>query len=230
MTCPDVINIAIDGPAGAGKSTLSRLLAARLGYIYVDTGALYRAVGLCALRRGIIRADEQADEKQMKALLGDLKIYMEFKDGVQHVIMNGEDVSQEIRSPEVSMAASKVSAVRCVRNFLLSLQKDIAAKNDIVMDGRDIGTVILPDAQIKLFLTASPEDRAKRRYEEMLNRGETADYEKVLADIRKRDKADSSRGIAPLKPARDAVIVDTTGYELERSLDRLTSIVKELLK
>lgn len=219
------VNIAIDGPAGAGKSTLSRMLAGRLGFIYVDTGALYRAVGLAALRRGI----DPSDEGRVSGFLKGTDIKLGFEGGTQHVYLDGEDVSSKIRVPEVSMAASGVSALPSVRAFLLDLQKDLAKRNCVVMDGRDIGTVVLPHAEIKIFLTASPEDRAGRRYREMLGRGEKADFEAVLADIKKRDAADSGRGIAPLKPAEDAVIVDTTGYELRRSLERLTGIVKERL-
>lgn len=218
----EFVNIAIDGPAGAGKSTLSKLLAERLGYIYADTGALYRSVGLSALRRGI----SPSDSLRVENMLAGISIEIKFKDGLQRVFLNGEDVSALIRKPEVSMAASQVSAIPKVRSFLLSLQKGLAANNNVVMDGRDIGTVVLPNAKIKIFLTASPQDRAKRRYNEMLSRGEAADYEKVLNDIKKRDEADTGRGIAPLKPAKDAVIVDTTGYELEKSLEKLTSIVR----
>lgn len=220
------INIAIDGPAGAGKSTLSRMLAERFGYIYVDTGALYRAVGLAALRRSI----STKDAEKVGAMLSEISIDIKFKDGVQCVFLNGEDVSALIRTPEVSMAASNVSAIPKVREFLLDLQKDLAAANNVVMDGRDIGTVVLPNAEIKIFLTASPEDRARRRYLELLERGEKVNYDDVLADIIKRDKADSGRGIAPLKPAKDAIIVDTTGFELEQSLEKLTSIVRGQMK
>jgi CMP/dCMP kinase len=220
------VNIAIDGPAGAGKSTLSKMLAAHHGYIYVDTGALYRAVGLSALRADIVPSDAQGVE----GLLTNTSIELKFKDSSQRVLLNGEDVTALIRSPEVSMAASQVSAIPKVRAFLLGLQKTLAEKNNVVMDGRDIGTVVLPGAKIKIFLTASPQDRARRRYDEMRGRGETDGYDKVLEDINKRDDADSGRGIAPLKPAQDAIIVDTTGFELENSLDKLTSIVKEHLK
>lgn len=219
------VNIAIDGPAGAGKSTISRLLAGNLGYVYADTGALYRTVGLFALKSGADTADEQGVIK----LLPKISLELKFEGGAQHVYLNGEDVSSLIRSPEVSMAASKVSSYQGVRSFLLGLQKDIAFKNNVVMDGRDIGTVVLPHAKIKIFLTASPEDRARRRYEEMLQRGEKAEYSKVLADIIKRDSADSGREIAPLKPADDAIIIDTTGFELEKSLKKITSVVKDLL-
>lgn len=221
----EYVNIAIDGPAGAGKSTISRLLAGNFGYVYVDTGALYRSIGLSSLKNGVDTADEQG----VVNLLSKISLELKFENGSQHVYLNGEDVSSLIRSPEVSMAASKVSSYPEVRGFLLGLQKDIASKNNVVMDGRDIGTVVLPNAKIKIFLTASPEDRAKRRYEEMLARGEKAEYEKVLADIIKRDKADSGRKIAPLKPADDAIKIDTTGFELEKSVQKITSVVEDLL-
>lgn len=221
----EYVNIAIDGPAGAGKSTISKLLAGNFGYVYVDTGALYRSIGLFALKNGV----DTADEHGVIGLLPKISLELKFENGAQHVYLNGEDVSSLIRSPEVSMAASKVSAYPGVREFLLGLQKDIASKNNVVMDGRDIGTVVLPNAKIKIFLTASPEDRAKRRYEEMLQRGEKAEYGKVLADIVRRDKADSERKIAPLKPADDAIKIDTTGFELEKSVKTITSAVKDLL-
>lgn len=222
----EIVNIAIDGPAGAGKSTLSRLLAENLGFVYVDTGALYRAVGLFALRNGV----KATDADGVAEILQKTSIDLKFEDGVQHVYLNGEDVSSKIRTPEVSMAASQVSAIPSVRSFLLDLQKSIAAKNNVVMDGRDIGTVVLPNAKIKIFLTASPEDRARRRYEEMIGRGDIADYSQVLSDIIKRDSADSSRGIAPLRAAEDAIRIDTTGYELEKSLEKIITVVKEKLQ
>lgn len=221
----ETVNIAIDGPAGAGKSTISRLLAQGLGYVYVDTGALYRAVGLFALQNGVTTLEEQG----VTGLLPKITLELKFKQDGQHVFVNEKDVSSLIRTPEVSMAASKVSAIPAVRAFLLDQQKQIAAKSNVVMDGRDIGTVVLPNARIKIFLTASPEDRARRRFEEMLERGDTSDYANVLADIVKRDNADSSREIAPLRPATDAVFIDTTGFELEKSLEKITSVVKELL-
>lgn len=220
-----MINIAIDGPAGAGKSTLSRALAKKFGYIYVDTGALYRAVGLRALQKGIL-----SDDKCIADMLSEITVEIKFFDNSQHVFLNGDDVTSQIRSPEVSMAASRVSALPKVRAFLLDLQKDLAAKNNVVMDGRDIGTVVLPKAQIKIFLTASPQVRAERRYKEIIERGESVSYEKVLADIKKRDKDDSGREIAPLKPAENAVIVDTTDLSFEQSLETLISIVKEHIK
>lgn len=218
-------NIAIDGPAGAGKSTLARLLAKKLGYIYVDTGALYRAVGLFAKRHGADTKDAAA----VAALLPQIELRLIHSAKGQRVMMCGEDVSKLIRSPEISMAASDVSAIPAVRAFLLGLQRDIAKENDVVMDGRDIGTVVLPDAQIKIFLTASPEERARRRYNELVSRGTAADYDVVLADIVARDRQDSTRSIAPLRPAKDSVRVDTTGCGVGRALGRLMKITKERL-
>lgn len=201
-----MINIAIDGPAGAGKSTIARKTAANLGYIYVDTGALYRAVGVSVLRRGL----DTTDAKAVAGVLNEIKIELKFIDGVQHVFLNGEDVSTDIRLPEASMAASNVSAIPAVRAFLFDLQKSIAAKNNCIMDGRDIGTVVLPDAQLKIFLTASAEVRAKRRYAELVEKGTPVDYDALLEEIKLRDHNDSTRAIAPLKPADDAVLVDSS--------------------
>lgn len=219
------INVAIDGPAGAGKSTVSRRAAAELGFIYVDTGALYRAVGLNALRNGI-------DTKNSRAVtlsLLNLKVELAFVDGEQRVLLGGEDVSQAIRTPEASMAASDVSAVPAVRAFLFDLQRDIAAKNNCIMDGRDIGTVVLPKAQVKIYLTAAPEERAMRRYKELCEKGISANYDEVLAEMIERDYNDSHREIAPLKPAEDAAVVDTTGMTLEQSVQTIITHVKEKL-
>lgn len=221
-----MINIAIDGPAGAGKSTLAKLLAKKFGYIYVDTGALYRSVALFAARNSV----EAKDYLKVKQLLPQIHLDIRYIKGAQRVYLNDEDVSNAIRTPEISMAASAVSAISEVRSFLLNLQKDIAARNDVVMDGRDIGTVVLPNADIKIFLTASPEDRAGRRYRELLQKKNAVNYDDVLADVLQRDKQDAERAIAPLKPADDAIIVDTTGFELEQSLQKLILIVKERLK
>lgn len=217
--------IAIDGPAGAGKSTIARRAAKEVGFIYVDTGALYRAIGLYMLNQGVDPADAEAVCPQLR----DIKIALTFLGGEQHVILCGTDVSQEIRVPQVSMAASAVSAIPEVREFLFALQQDLAKQNDIVMDGRDIGTVVLPNAELKIFLTASPEERAQRRYEEMLEKGQKVDYNKVLSDLVTRDYQDSHRAVAPLVPAENAVIVDTTGNTLEQSVAQLISIIRSNL-
>lgn len=221
-----MVNIAIDGPAGAGKSTLSRMLAEKLGFIYVDTGALYRAVGLYAVRNNIVK--ENAAE--LVKALGGVKIDLQCGENGQKVIMDGEDVTGLIRTPQISMAASWVSAVPEVRSFLLGLQKNIAANNNIIMDGRDIGTVVLPDAKLKIFLKADPRDRAKRRYEELLQKGQKVSFDDVLEDMVKRDEQDSCRAAAPLKPADDAVVVDTTGYEIEKSFGVLYKICTDAVK
>lgn len=218
-----MINIAIDGPAGAGKSTIARKLAANLGYIYVDTGALYRAVGVNAMRNG---ADTKNAE-QVTATLSSAKVSLRFVDGEQRVFLGEEDVSLAIRTPEASMAASNVSAIPAVREFLFDLQRDIAKANNCIMDGRDIGTVVLPEAQVKVFLTASAEVRAKRRYDELLAKGMEADYNQVLEEMVQRDYQDSHRAIAPLKQADDATLVDTSEMNLEQVLEALETIVKE---
>ncbi len=218
-----MINIAIDGPAGAGKSTIARSLASSLGYIYVDTGALYRAVGVNAMRKG---ADTKNAE-QVGATLSDADVTLRFVEGEQRVFLGEEDVSLAIRTPEASMAASNVSAIPAVREFLFDLQRVIAAKNNCIMDGRDIGTVVLPNAQVKIFLTASAEVRAKRRYDELLAKGMQADYNQVLEEMIQRDYQDSHRAIAPLKQADDAVLVDTSDMNLEQVLATLNKIVKE---
>ncbi len=218
-----VINVAIDGPAGAGKSTVSRAAAKAVGYIYVDTGALYRAVGVNALRKGIDTKDKPA----VAASLADISVDLVFENGEQKVLLNGENVSAEIRTPPASMAASDVSAVPEVRAFLFDLQRDIAKRNNCIMDGRDIGTVVLPDAKVKIFLTASPEERATRRYKELIEKGTDVKYEDVLSELIERDYNDSHREIAPLKPAEDGVILDTTGLSLEESVNEIIRIIKE---
>ena len=220
------VNIAIDGPAGAGKSSTAKLVAKKLGYIYVDTGALYRTVGLYSIRKGI---DTKNAEKVI-ATLPDVKVELKFVDGAQHVFLNGEDVSEAITTPEASMGASNVSAIPKVREFLFDLQRKIAAENDCIMDGRDIGTVVLPNADVKIFLTTSVEERANRRYKEMIEKGEEADYNDILEDIKKRDYQDSHREIAPLKQADDAIYVDNGGYNLEDGAEDLLRIIKEHLK
>ena len=218
-----VINVAVDGPAGAGKSTASRRAAEKLGFIYVDTGALYRTVGVNALRLGVDTKDMTA----VAATLGSVKVDLAFVEGEQRVFLNGEDVSEEIRTPAASMAASDVSAVPEVRDFLFDLQRDIAARNNCLMDGRDIGTVVLPDAAVKVFLTASAEERARRRCAELLAKGTQVNYEDVLAEINERDYNDSHRAIAPLKQAEDAVLLDTSDIDLDGVVDALVGIIKE---
>lgn len=218
-----MINIAIDGPAGAGKSTIARQLAAKLGYIYVDTGALYRAVGVNAMRKGM----DTKNAQQVTSILNDTKVSLRFVNGEQRVFLGEEDVSLAIRTPEASMAASNVSAIPAVREFLFDLQRNIAKENNCLMDGRDIGTVVLPEAQVKIFLTASAEVRAKRRYDELLAKGMKAEYNEVLEEMIQRDYQDSHRAIAPLKQADDAVLVDTSEMNLEQVLEALETIVKE---
>ncbi len=221
----NIINVAIDGPAGAGKSTVSRAAAKAVGFIYVDTGALYRAVGVNALRKGIDTKDKPA----VAASLADISVDLVFENGEQKVLLNGENVSAEIRTPPASMAASDVSAVPEVRAFLFDLQRDIAKRNSCIMDGRDIGTVVLPDAKVKIFLTASPEERAMRRYKELIEKGTEVKYEDVLEDLVQRDYNDSHREIAPLKPAEDGVILDTTGLNLEESVNEIIRVIKEII-
>ncbi len=218
-----MINIAIDGPAGAGKSSLSRRLAADIGYIYVDTGALYRAVGLKFSRLGFDTSLSGDVESVLKTTTVDIK----FVEGEQRVFLDGEDVSGLIRTPEASMMASAVSALPPVRAFLLDMQRLLAKNNNVVMDGRDIGTVVLPDAKVKIFLTADVEERARRRLLELTEKGEKVTFEEVLADMKQRDYNDSHRAIAPLRQADDAVLADTTELDLEGSLNLLKKIVME---
>ena len=217
--------IAIDGPAGAGKSTIAKILAKELELIYVDTGALYRTIGYYVTSRGIDTADSEA----VVAALSGLKVELKYVDGVQRVFANGEDVSDLIRTPAISMAASAVSAIPAVRAYLLDTQRGIAAGQSVVMDGRDIGTVILPDAKVKIYLSASPESRAQRRFDELQAKGDPATYEEVLADMIKRDYDDMHREIAPLKQAEDAIPVDTSGETLEQSVAKIKDIVYKKL-
>lgn len=218
------IAIAIDGPAGAGKSTIAKMAAKELGYIYVDTGALYRAIGLYAYRMGVAADDKDA----VTALLPDITVELAFNDkGEQIVLLNGEDVSGLIRTPEISMMASAVSAIPEVRAFLLDTQRNMAHTKNVIMDGRDIGTVVLPDAKLKIFLYASPECRARRRYIELKEKGMDVEYEDVLKDVIDRDYADSHRDIAPLKPADDAIMVDTSDEDRDTSFERLLKIMRE---
>lgn len=218
-----MVNVAIDGPAGAGKSTVARGAAKKLGYIYVDTGALYRTVALSAQRNGVL-----GDKEKITDMLDSISVGLRFDEkGEQRVYLNSEDVSLFIRTPEISMAASKVSQIPAVREFLLELQREIARKNNVIMDGRDIGTVVLPDADVKIFLFASPECRAERRYKELIEKGEDVKYEDVLKDVNDRDYQDSHREIAPLKPTDDSIMADTTGKALEESVDMVVKMIEE---
>ncbi len=221
-----MIAIAIDGPAGAGKSTLARRVAKHMNFIYVDTGALYRAVGLKMIRMGISCDEISKVEEMLKSTELDIR----FEGGEQVVVLDGENVNSLIRTPEVSMMASSSSALPIVRAFLLDMQRALAKRNSVVMDGRDIGTVVLPDAEVKIFLTASPVARAKRRYNELIEKGQQVDFDSVLKDIEQRDYQDSHRAIAPLKQADDAALVDTTEADLEGSFKLLLSTIENKIK
>lgn len=218
-------NIAIDGPAGAGKSTIARAAASKLGFIYVDTGALYRSIGLYCLNNDI----ETTDRTGVERILPDISVQLKYLDGAQRVILNDNDVSEEIRKPECSMAASNVSAIPVVREFLFELQRKMARENDVIMDGRDIGTVILPDAEVKIFLTASPEERANRRFKELVEKGNNPDYDELLKEINQRDYNDMHRETAPLKQADDAILFDTTTLGKDEVVDELLKIISEKL-
>lgn len=218
--------VAIDGPSGAGKSTLARSVARELGAVYVDTGAIYRTVGYGAWRQGI----DPGAEEEICALLPQMEISMAYDgDGLQRMYLNGEDVTREIRLPPISLYASRVSAIPAVRSFLMDMQRDMARRCSVVMDGRDIGTVVLPQADVKIFLTASVEDRARRRWEELRERGTPKDFDELLAEIRQRDHNDESRAAAPLRAAEDAVRLDTTGNTFEESRRQILKIIKERL-
>lgn len=221
-----VVNIALDGPSGSGKSTMAKRISRELGYYYIDTGALYRALGLFVKREGIHPGDEAAVARGIETV----KIGFCFLDGIQHTYLNGEDVSELIRSPEISDYASRASSLCCVRAKLLGVQRCFAAEHNLIMDGRDIGTTVLPDAQIKLYLTADAADRAHRRYEELLERGEKVDYSTVLSDIQARDARDMARKISPLRQAEDAVLVETTGLSLEEGYQKVRSVILSLLE
>ena len=218
------IAIALDGPAGAGKSSIAKRAAAALDYIYVDTGALYRTIGLAASRRGV----EPVASPEVDALLDAIRVELTFNENREQVVLlNGEDVSSLIRTPEASMMASKISAIPSVRAYLLDLQRDMAKTHNVIMDGRDIGTVVLPDAQVKIFLTASPGARAERRYKELVEKGMDVNYDDILRDVITRDYNDTHRETAPLKPAEGCVTVDTTALDFEQSVQRIISVIKE---
>ncbi len=221
-----MFSVAIDGPAGAGKSSVARAAAERLHFIYVDTGALYRTIGLAAARSNT----DTDDENEVSELLSKTDIGIVFLNGEQHVVLNGEDVSSEIRTEQASMMASKVSAIPAVRAYLLDMQRDFAKTDNVLMDGRDIGTVVLPNADVKIFLTASPEIRAGRRVAQLAEKGITADYDEVLRDIITRDYNDSHRDIAPLKPAGDSIVLDTSDMTLEQAVGKLVNIVEEKIR
>ena len=218
-----IINIAIDGPGGAGKSTISKAVAKKLDILYVDTGALYRTIGLFVRSKNI----EPTDAEAVTAILPEISIEVKYENGAQVIYLNGVDHGDAIRTPEMSMYASHVSAIPAVRAFLLETQKQIAKTNSVIMDGRDIGTVILPNADVKIFLTASAECRAMRRYNELCARGQSVRYEDVLAEMNQRDEQDSSRAIAPAKPAEDAIILDNSDLNFEQSVDAIIEIVNK---
>ena len=217
-----MIKIAIDGPGGAGKSTVAKAVAAKLGIVYVDTGALYRTIGLYVRRANV----DPKDAAAVEACLKDISIEIKYENGRQCVYLNGEDPKDAIRTPEMSMYASAVSAIPAVRAFLLDTQRDIARKNSVIMDGRDIGTVILPDADVKIFLTASEECRARRRYNELLAKGQNVSFEDVLSEMNQRDRQDSSREVAPATAAEDAVLLDNTDMTFEQTVDAIVDLAK----
>ena len=220
----NTIRIAIDGPSGAGKSTLARAIAGKLGYLYVDTGAIYRTVGYYARGRGLDLKDGEA----VAASLPEVTVKMAYgEDGLQRMLLNGEDVTEAIRLPEISLCASAVSAHPGVRAFLLEMQRKLAREHSVIMDGRDIGTVVLPDAEVKIFLTASPETRARRRCLELERRGTPQPYQEVLREIEERDRNDTNRSVAPLRQADDAVLLDTTALDFQESEAALLEIIRE---
>ncbi len=220
-----MINVAIDGPAGAGKSTIAKAAAKELGFIYVDTGALYRAIAYNAVKTGAIE-----NEQKIIDMLDSTKVELKYVNGVQAVYLNSEDVSAFIRTPEISMGASKVSAIPQVRAFLLNLQREIANTNNVIMDGRDIATVVLPNADVKIFLFASPECRAERRYKELVEKGENVSYDDVLKDVNQRDYQDSHREIAPLKPSDSSIMADTSELTLAESISLIVNTIKEKIQ
>ncbi len=218
------IAVALDGPAGAGKSSIAKKAAKALDYIYIDTGALYRTIGLAAARRNV----EPIPSNEVEKLLSEIKVDLTFNEqGEQIVLLDNEDVSGLIRTPEASMMASKISAISAVRAYLLDLQRSMAKSQNVIMDGRDIGTVVLPDAQVKIFLTASPEVRAERRYKELVEKGMNVNYDDILNDVIERDYNDTHRETAPLKPADGCIIVNTTDIDFEQSVEKIISVIKE---
>lgn len=221
-----MFQIAIDGPSGAGKSTVAKALAARLGIVYVDTGALYRSIGYYVREKNV----EPKNEAEVTALLPEISLEIRYEDGAQRVLLNGEDLGDKIRTPEMSIYASAVSAIPAVRAFLLETQRGIAKKNSVVMDGRDIGTVILPDADVKIFLTASPECRAKRRCDELVAKGIKTDYAEVLSDMQRRDRADRTRKIAPAVAASDAIPFDNSWMTPDECTAKLVKVIEKKLK
>ena len=218
-----IINIAIDGPGGAGKSTISKAVAKKLDILYVDTGSLYRTIGLFVKSKNVDPKNAEA----VTAILPEISIEVKYENGAQVNYLNGVNHGDAIRTPEMSMYASAVSAIPSVRAFLLETQKQIAKVNSVIMDGRDIGTVILPNADVKIFLTASAECRAMRRYKELCERGQTVNYEDVLREMNERDTKDSSREIAPAKPAEDAILLDTTSFDFEESVNAILEIIEK---
>ena len=216
-------SIAIDGPSGSGKSSVAKAVSSRLGFLYVDTGAIYRTVGVFAKRNGI----DPHDEETLGKNLDKVDISLKWIDGTQNVFLSNEDVSEEIRTPEMSMYASAVSALGKVREFLLQMQRDFAKENNVIMDGRDIGTVVLPDADVKIFMYATSEARAKRRYKELIAKGKEVTYEEVLEDMLLRDKNDSSRALAPCKPAEDAIMLDNSDMSLDVNIEKVLEIINE---
>ncbi len=219
-----MINIAIDGPSGAGKSTIAKAAAKELGFVYIDTGAMYRAVGLFCVRAGI---DSSKDIKEVINSLSAIEIDIDYIEGVQHVFLNGEDVSHLIRTPEISLAASYVAVIREVREKMVEFQRTLAENHNCIMDGRDIGTNVLPSAKVKIFLTADVTARAERRYRELLEKGEKVTFDEVLSDMQFRDKNDSSREYMPLAKASDAILVDTTTFTLDESIAKVINLIKE---
>lgn len=220
-------SVAIDGPAGAGKSTIARAAAAALGFVYVDTGAIYRTLAVGVERAGV----DAGDVRAVAELLPRLAVTLDWpEDGLQHMYLNGEDVTGQIREPKISQLTSRLSALPCVRDFLMETQRRIARSRSVVMDGRDIGTVVLPDAPVKIFLSASPEERAKRRWLELKSKGAEANFQEVYREMYQRDERDQNRSVAPLKPADDAELLDTSSLTLEQSIDAVITIIQRKMK